>query len=182
MAGAIVLAIGPRRRCTVKRGLAAERPDLVSRAFLWTRWIFERRTAPELGGVSDSIERRSSRKRGFDSVDACTRTLTTSRRTASWRKDILTLLLRIRHAADRGTANATEWRRLKLKRSCDKPRRFDGLQRVLLQNSVCCNVWARTPLALRNPSEDANQLKPAQSIVYPTLAPSCHGKPEYGGR
>src|SRR5260370_5775471 len=84
-----VRAIGHSAGATAIGALAAERPDLISRAVLVEPVIFESPTAPELGWRNPFIERTLKRKRVFDSVEAMVSNFEHKPPSSPWRKDIL---------------------------------------------------------------------------------------------
>jgi len=126
-----VRAIGHSAGATAIGGLAAERPDLVSRAVLVEPVIFESPTAPELGWRNPFIERTLKRKRVFDSVEAMVSNFGHKPPYNTWRKDIL------RDYCEFGTRPTRDGKR-ELKctpeieaKLYETAVEFDGLQRIL---------------------------------------------------
>ncbi|MEA2648922.1 MAG: hypothetical protein QOG61_1357, partial [Candidatus Binataceae bacterium] len=126
-----VRAIGHSAGATAIGGLAAERPDLVSRAVLVEPVIFESPTAPELGWRNPFIERTLKRKRVFDGVEAMVSNFENKPPYSTWRKDILL------DYCEFGTRPTRDGRR-ELKctpeieaKLYETAAEFDGLQRIL---------------------------------------------------
>jgi pimeloyl-ACP methyl ester carboxylesterase len=126
-----VRAIGHSAGATAIGSLAAERPDLISRAVLVEPVIFESPTAPELGWRNPFIERTLRRKRVFDSVEAMVSNFDRKPPYSTWRKDIL------HDYCEFGTRPTSDGRR-ELKcapeveaKLYETAAAFDGFQRIL---------------------------------------------------
>lgn len=126
-----VRAFGHSAGATAIAGLAAERPELISRAVLAEPVLFESPTSPELGWRNPFIERTLKRRRVFDSVEAMFQNFAGKPPYNTWRKDIL------RDYCEFGTRiNAEGKRELKCApeveaKLYDSARDFDGLGRIL---------------------------------------------------
>jgi lipase len=164
-----VRAIGHSAGATAIGGLAAERPDLVSRAVLVEPVIFESPTAPELGWRNPFIERTLKRKRVFDSVEAMYSNFDHKPPYNTWRKDIL------RDYCEFGTRPTRDGRR-ELKctpeieaKLYETAPEFDGLQRILQSKIPLLIMFgARSDsLGATLSGKIANQLKTAQVIDVP---------------
>ncbi len=126
-----VRAWGHSAGATVIGSLAAERPDLISRAVLIEPVLFETPSAPELGWRNPFIERTLKRKRVFSDVAAMFANFDRKLPYATWRKDIL--LDYCEHAT---RINAGGRRELKCDpeieaRIYQTANQFDGLGRIL---------------------------------------------------
>jgi pimeloyl-ACP methyl ester carboxylesterase len=126
-----VRAWGHSAGATAIESLAADRPDLISRAVLIEPVLFETPSAPELGWRNPFIERTLKRKRVFDDVDAMFANFNNKLPYATWRKDIL--LDYCEHAT---RINADGRRELKCDpeieaRIYQTANEFDGLGRIL---------------------------------------------------
>lgn len=126
-----VRAFGHSAGATAIGSLAAERPDLISRAVLTEPVVFESPTAPELGWRNPFIDSTLKRKRIFDSVEAMFQNFDRKPPFATWDKAML------RDYCEFGTRlNADSKRELKCKpeieaRLYETSRDFDGLGRIL---------------------------------------------------
>lgn len=164
-----VRAIGHSAGATAIGGLAAERPDLISRAVLLEPVIFESPTAPELGWRNPFIERTLKRKRVFDSVEAMVSNFDRKPPYNTWRTDIL------RDYCEFGTRPTPDGKR-ELKCSPEVEAKlyetaaeFDGLQRILR-----CKIPLLIMFGARSDSlgatlspKIAQQLKTAQVLDVP---------------
>ena len=164
-----VRAIGHSAGATAIGGLAAERPDLISRAALVEPVIFESPTAPELGWRNPFIERTLKRKRVFDSVEAMVSNFDHKPPYSTWRKDILL------DYCEFGTRPTRDGRR-ELKctpeveaKLYETAPEFDGLQRILnCKIPLLIMFGARSDsLGATLSGKIANQLKTAQVIDVP---------------
>jgi pimeloyl-ACP methyl ester carboxylesterase len=177
-----VRAIGHSAGATAIGGLAAERPDLVSRAVLVEPVIFESPTAPELGWRNPFIEMTLKRKRVFDSVEAMYSNFDRKPPYSTWRKDIL------RDYCEFGTRPARDGKR-ELKctpeieaKLYETAVEFDGFQRILN-----CKIPLLIMFGARGDSlgatlsgKIADQLKTAQVIDVPDAGHFLPmEKPEY---
>jgi pimeloyl-ACP methyl ester carboxylesterase len=177
-----VRAIGHSAGATAIGGLAAERPDLVSRAVLVEPVIFESPTAPELGWRNPFIERTLKRKRVFDSVEAMVSNFDHKPPYNTWRKDMLL------DYCEFGTRPTPDGRR-ELKCAPEVEAKlyetaadFDGLQRILR-----CKIPLLIMFGARSDSlgatlsgKIADQLKTAQVIDVPDTGHFMPmEKPEY---
>ena len=177
-----VRAIGHSAGATAIGGLAAERPDLVSRAMLVEPVIFESPTAPELGWRNPFIEKTLKRKRVFDSVEAMYSNFDRKPPYNTWRKDIL------RDYCEFSTRPTRDGKR-ELKctpeieaKMYETAVEFDGLQRIL-------NCKIPLLIMFGSPSDSlgatlsgkiADQLKTAQVIDVPDAGHFLPmEKPEY---
>ena len=164
-----VRAIGHSAGATAIGALAAERPDLISRAVLVEPVIFESPTAPELGWRNPFIERTLKRKRVFDSVQAMLSNFERKPPYSTWRRDILL------DYCEFGTRPMPDGKR-ELKcapeveaKLYETAAAFDGLQRILR-----CKVPLQIMFGARSDSlgatlsaKVASQLKTAQVIDVP---------------
>ncbi len=164
-----VRAIGHSAGATAIGALAAERPDLISRAVLVEPVIFESPTAPELGWRNPFIERTLKRKRVFDSVEAMLSNFEHKPMYRTWRKDILL------DFCEFGTRPTRDGRR-ELKCAPEVEAKlyetaadFDGLQRILR-----CKIPLLIMFGARSDSlgatlsgKIANRLKTARVIDVP---------------
>jgi pimeloyl-ACP methyl ester carboxylesterase len=177
-----VRAIGHSAGATAIGGLAAERPDLISRAVLVEPVIFESPTAPELGWRNPFMEMTLKRKRIFDSVEAMYSNFDRKPPYSTWRKDIL------RDYCEFGTRPTRDGKR-ELKctpeieaKLYETAVEFDGLQRILN-----CKIPLLIMFGARGDSlgatlsgKIANQLKTAQVIDVPDAGHFLPmEKPEY---
>jgi pimeloyl-ACP methyl ester carboxylesterase len=126
-----VRGFGHSAGATAIGSLAAERPDLISRAVLAEPVVFESPSAPEAEWRNPFIERTLKRRRSFDSVDAMFQNFDRKPPYDTWRKDILRNYCEF---ATRATADGR--RELKCKpeneaRIYETSREFDGLDRIL---------------------------------------------------
>jgi pimeloyl-ACP methyl ester carboxylesterase len=177
-----VRAIGHSAGATAIGGLAAERPDLVSRAVLVEPVIFESPTAPELGWRNPFIERTLKRKRVFDSVEAMVLNFENKPPYSTWRKDILL------DYCEFGTRPTRDGRR-ELKctpeieaKLYETAAEFDGLQRILRSKIPLLIMFgARSDsLGATLSGKIANQLRTAQVIDVPDAGHFLPmEKPEY---
>jgi pimeloyl-ACP methyl ester carboxylesterase len=177
-----VRAIGHSAGATAIGGLAAERPDLISRAVLVEPVIFESPTAPELGWRNPFIERTLKRKRVFDSVEAMVSNFDHKPPYSAWRKDILL------DYCEFGTRPTRDGRR-ELKcapeieaKLYETAAEFDGLQRILQSKIPLLIMFgARSDsLGATLSGKIANQLKTAQVIDVPDTGHFMPmEKPEY---
>ena len=177
-----VRAIGHSAGATAIGGLAAERPDLVSRAVLVEPVIFESPTAPELGWRNPFIERTLKRKRVFDSVESMVSNFDHKPPYSTWRKDILL------DYCEFGTRPTHDGRR-ELKctpeieaKLYETAAEFDGLQRILRSKIPLLIMFgARSDsLGATLSGKIANQLRTAQVIDVPDAGHFLPmEKPEY---
>ena len=177
-----VRAIGHSAGATAIGGLAAERPDLVSRAVLVEPVIFESPTAPELGWRNPFIERTLKRKRVFDSVESMVSNFDHKPPYNTWRKDILL------DYCEFGTRPTRDGRR-ELKctpeieaKLYETAAEFDGLQRILRSKIPLLIMFgARSDsLGATLSGKIANQLRTAQVIDVPDAGHFLPmEKPEY---
>jgi pimeloyl-ACP methyl ester carboxylesterase len=177
-----VRAIGHSAGATAIGGLAAERPDLVSRAVLVEPVIFESPTAPELGWRNPFIERTLKRKRVFDSVEAMYSNFENKPPYSTWRKDIL------RDYCEFGTRPTHDGKR-ELKctpeieaKLYETAVEFDGLQRILNCKIPLLIVFGARgdSLGATLSGKIADQLKTAQVIDVPDAGHFLPmEKPEY---
>src|SRR6266478_8349718 len=173
------ITIGHSAGATAIGGLAAERPDLVSRAVLVEPVIFESPTAPELGWRNPFIEKTLKRKRVFDSVEAMVSNFEHKPPYSTWRKDILL------DYCEFGTRPSRDGKR-ELKcapeveaRLYETAPEFDGLQRILdCKIPLLIMFGARSDSLGATPSgKIANQLKTAQVIDVPDTSHFLPMKP-----
>jgi pimeloyl-ACP methyl ester carboxylesterase len=164
-----VRAIGHSAGATAIGGLAAERPDLISRAVLVEPVIFESPTAPELGWRNPFIERTLKRKRVFESVDAMMSNFEHKPPYDTWRRDIL------RDYCKFGTRPTPDGKR-ELKCSPEIEARlyetaseFDGLGRILDSKIPLLIMFGERSdsLGVTLSGKIASQLKTAQVIDVP---------------
>lgn len=164
-----VRAIGHSAGATAIGALAAERPDLISRAVLVEPVIFESTTAPELGWRNPFIERTLKRKRIFDSVEAMVANFDRKPPYRTWRKDIL------RDYCEFGTRPTPDGKR-ELKcapeieaKLYETAAAFDGLQRILRSKIPLLIMFgARSDsLGATLSAKVADQLKTARVIDVP---------------
>jgi pimeloyl-ACP methyl ester carboxylesterase len=164
-----VRAIGHSAGATAIGGLAAERPDLISRAVLVEPVIFESPTAPELGWRNPFIERTLKRKRVFESVDAMMSNFEHKPPYDTWRRDIL------RDYCKFGTRPTPDGKR-ELKCSPEIEARlyetaseFDGLGRILACKQPLLIMFGERSdsLGVTLSGKIASQLKTAQVIDVP---------------
>ena len=126
-----VRAFGHSAGATAIGSLAAQRPDLISRAVLAEPVVFESPTAPEMEWRNPFIERTLKRRRIFESVDAMFQNFDRKPPYDTWRKDML------RDYCEYGSRASADGRR-ELKctpeieaRYYQTSRDFDGLGRIL---------------------------------------------------
>lgn len=126
-----VRGFGHSAGATAIGSLAAERPDLISRAVLAEPVLFESPTAPELEWRNPFIERTLKRRRSFDSVEAMFLNFDRKPPYDTWRKDML------RDYCEYGSRPSDDGRR-ELRcapeneaRLYETSRDFDGLGRIL---------------------------------------------------
>jgi pimeloyl-ACP methyl ester carboxylesterase len=164
-----VRAIGHSAGATAIGGLAADRPDLISRAVLVEPVIFESPTAPELGWRNPFIERTLKRKRVFESVDAMMSNFEHKPPYDTWRRDIL------RDYCEFGTRPTPDGKR-ELKCSPEIEARlyetaseFDGLGRILACKQPLLIMFGERSdsLGVTLSGKIASQLKTAQVIDVP---------------
>jgi pimeloyl-ACP methyl ester carboxylesterase len=164
-----VRAIGHSAGATAIGALAAERPDLISRAVLVEPVIFESPTAPELGWRNPFIERTLKRRRVFDSVEAMVSNFERKPPYSTWRKDILL------DYCEFGTRPTPDGKR-ELKcapeveaKLYETAAAFDGLQRILrCKTPLLIMFGARADsLGATLSAKVANQLKTARVIDVP---------------
>ncbi len=164
-----VRAIGHSAGATAIGALAAERPDLISRAVLVEPVIFESPTAPELAWRNPFIERTLKRKRIFDSVEAMLSNFDHKPMYRTWRKDILL------DYCEFGTRPTLDGRR-ELKCAPEVEAKlyetaadFDGLQRILhCKIPLLIMFGARSDsLGATLSGKIANRLKTARVIDVP---------------
>lgn len=164
-----VRAIGHSAGATAIGALAAERPDLISRAVLVEPVIFESPTAPELGWRNPFIERTLKRKRVFDRVEAMVSNFEHKPPYRTWRKDILL------DYCEFGTRPTPDGKR-ELKcapeveaKLYETAAAFDGLQRILRSKIPMLIMFgARSDsLGATLSAKVAEQLKTARVIDVP---------------
>jgi pimeloyl-ACP methyl ester carboxylesterase len=126
-----VRAFGHSAGATAIGSLAADRPDLISRAVLVEPVVFEAPGAPELNWRNPFFERTLKRKRMFDSVDAMFANFDKKPPYDTWRKDML------HDYCEFGTRLSADGKR-ELKCAPENEAKlyatsqeFDGLQRIL---------------------------------------------------
>jgi pimeloyl-ACP methyl ester carboxylesterase len=126
-----VRGFGHSAGATAIGSLAAERPDLISRAVLAEPVLFESPTAPELGWRNPFIERTLKRRRTFDGVEAMFQNFDRKPPYDTWRKDML------RDYCEYGSRPSDDGRR-ELRCAPENEARlyetsgdFDGLGRIL---------------------------------------------------
>jgi len=164
-----VRAIGHSAGATAIGALAAERPDLISRAVVVEPVIFESPTAPELNWRNPFIERTLKRKRVFDSVDAMVSNFDRKPPYNNWRRDIL------HDYCEFGTRPTSDGKRelkctpeieAKLYQTAAE---FDGLRRILDSKIPLLIMFGTRSdsLGATLSGKIANQLKTARVIDVP---------------
>jgi pimeloyl-ACP methyl ester carboxylesterase len=143
-----VRAFGHSAGATAIGSLAAEHPELISRAVLSEPVLFESPTAPELEWRNPFIERTLKRRRAFDSVDAMFQNFDRKPPYDTWRKDML------RDYCEYGTRATADGRR-ELKcapeneaRLYQTSRDFDGLGRILRADVPLLILFGEAPDSL----------------------------------